>query len=406
MRFCLFLLAMLTMGFAACDLDPIEPDDDDDPALETDTLDVLGHGVVQERFSAEVAARDQWAYTSTWSSRAGTPGNAIKIWNIADSTPQLVDSLIVESAGTLGDLQISDDGALLVAATEGGLTGSIVIFDRAANPARPVRLARHVSDATRIAGVHTVKLGRVNGRHYAFLSVNPSPPRLVVVDITDPAAPVEVLARTVDGRPFIHDVFVRDGLLFTALWNAGVTIWDIGGAGRAGASPANPIQIGNVQTVNGSVHNIWWYHAPDGSKRYAFVGEEGPANLGASSRGDIHVVDVSDMTQPREVAFFTVPNAGTHNFVMDEEAGVLYAAYYNGGVRALDVTGDLSQCDDDERGSNDRCNLGLMGRQVGVGLQNMGAVSVWGVAKVGDVIYASDMLSGLYALDASQLRAR
>jgi hypothetical protein len=47
-----------------------------------------------------------------------------------------------------------------------------------------------------------------------------------------------------------------------------------------------------------------------------------------------------------------------------------------------------------------------MGRQVGVGLQNVGAISVWGVAKVGDVIYASDMLSGLYALDASELRAR
>jgi hypothetical protein len=405
MRLCLFLLALLTMGVAACDLDPIEPDDGEEP-LAADTLDVLGHGVVQERFTAEVAARDQWAYTSTWSSRAGTPGNAIKVWNIAGSTPQLVDSLIVESAGTLGDLQISDDGALLVAATEGGLTGSIVIFDRAANPAHPVRLARHASDATRIAGVHTVKLGRVNGRHYAFLSVNPSPPRLVVVDITDPAAPVEVLAMTVDGRPFIHDVFVRDGLLFTALWNAGMTIWDIGGGGRAGASPANPVQIGNVQTVNGQVHNIWWYHATDGSKRYAFVGEEGPANLGASSQGDIHVVDVSDMTQPREVAFFSVPNAGTHNFVMDEEAGVLYAAYYNGGVRALDVTGDLSQCADNERGSNNRCNLGLMGRQVGVGLQNVGAISVWGVAKVGDVIYASDMLSGLYALDASELRAR
>jgi hypothetical protein len=43
---------------------------------------------------------------------------------------------------------------------------------------------------------------------------------------------------------------------------------------------------------------------------------------------------------------------------------------------------------------------------VGVGLQNVGAISVWGVAKVGDVIYASDMLSGLYALDASELRAR
>jgi hypothetical protein len=105
------------------------------------------------------------------------------------------------------------------------------------------------------------------------------------------------------------------------------------------------------------------------------------------------------------VAFFHVPGAGAHNFVMDEEAGVLYAAFYNGGVRALDVRGDLSDCEPNQR-NGDRCNLGLMDRQVGVGLHNRGVISIWGVAKVGDVIYASDMLTGLFALDATGLRAR
>ena len=45
---------------------------------------------------------------------------------------------------------------------------------------------------------------------------------------------------------------------------------------------------------------------------------------------------------PAEVAFFRLEGAGTHNFWMDEERQILYAAYYNGGVVALDVSGTLS----------------------------------------------------------------
>lgn len=408
-RIAIPLALVLVVPLAACDPDPLGPrnEEPEDTLAQTDTLDVIGRGSITARYTAEVAARGDWAYTTTWSNRAGVPGNAVNVWRIASGTPTLVDSLIVENAGTLGDVQISDDGALLVIATE-RQNGSIVIYDRS-DPAHPVRLARHMSETTRPTGVHTVKLGRVGGRHYAFLSVNPggtteTPPRLVVVDITDPASPVEVAAHTM-GTPFLHDVFVRDGILFTALWHGGMTILDIGGAG-AGGSPASPVQLGNVRTVNGSAHNVWWYHAPDGSKRYAFVGEEGPGSVGASASGDIHVVDVSDMRSPREVAFFTVPGAGAHNFVMDEPAGVLYAAYYNGGVRALDVTGDLSDCTAAERAPDGRCNLGLMGREIAVGLRDQGPVSVWGVAKVGDVLYASDMLNGLWALDVAGLGAR
>ena len=33
--------------------------------------------------------------------------------------------------------------------------------------------------------------------------------------------------------------------------------------------------------------------------------------------------------------------AGAHNFSVDEAKGLLYAAYYNAGVRVLDVRGDL-----------------------------------------------------------------
>lgn len=390
--------AAAVLALAACDKDPLGNNDGFEPR-DPVTIPVIGHGTITGRFAAEVAANGNWAYTTTWGNRP-FPGNAIMIWDVSGNTPVLADTLIVPDASTLGDVQISDDGELLVVATE-YRPGSIVIFDRS-TPDRPVELARFTNENT-APGVHTVKLGRVNGRHLAFLCVDPSPARLVIVDITEPSNPREIFTRAM-GDPFVHDVFVRDGLLLTALWDSGMSIWDIGGGGRNG-TPENPVLISNILTVDGNVHNIWWFHNPNGEKRYVFVGEEGPGSVsGGASSGDIHVVDISDITQPREVAYYTVSGAGTHNFAMDEQSGILYAAYYNGGVRALDVRGDLSECREAARVGN-RCNLGLAGREAGFALTDGNPpVSIWGVALNGDVLYASDMLSGIFKLDVSALR--
>ncbi|HMN10399.1 MAG TPA: hypothetical protein PKC83_16610 [Gemmatimonadaceae bacterium] len=368
-------------------------------------MTVTGRGTLTSRYTAEVWAQGDYAYTSTWGVRGnpGLPGNAVFVWDVRGA-PQLVDSVVVPpvvdgtSVRTTGDVQVSDDGKLLVFPTELG-PGSLEIYSLA-DPARPSPLARFTSpNITR--GVHTAELQRVGGKLYAFLSVNNGvshPSRLMVVDLGDPANPREVMFRDM-GKPFIHDVYVRDGRLFTALWNDGVVIWDIGGGGKGG-TVQNPIEIGRLLTKDGEAHNIWWFHEPaTGLKRYAFVGQEGAATLFSSSSGDIHVVDISDPTQPKEVAFFNVPGAGTHNFSVDEGRGILYAAYYNGGVQALDIAGDLSKCGFAARAADGRCDLRLMGRVLATGVAGAGTpVFVWGVHFTGNALYASDMLNGLVKL--------
>jgi hypothetical protein len=135
-----------------------------------------------------------------------------------------------------------------------------------------------------------------------------------------------------------------------------------------------------------SVHNGWWFHNPlTGEKRYLFVGEEGPAVIGSSASGNIHVVDVSDLAHPFEVAFFHLNGAGTHNFWVDEGRQVLYAAYYNAGVIALDISGTLSG--------------DLSGRllsQIKPG--GPGNTFTWGVQLANGYLYAIDMLSGFWQL--------
>jgi len=376
-------------------------------------LSVLGRGDMTARHMAEVWTRGNVAYTTTWGQRSSNGvtavGNAVHLWRIDGTAPVLVDSLIVENATTLGDVQVSDDGRLLVVATE-RQNGSIVIYDLT-NPLKPVRRARYQT-ANTSNGVHTARLARVNGTLYAFLSIDPPDARLVIVDLTDPANPREVFVRAM-GNPFVHDVFVRDGLLFTALWHDGMTIWDLGGGGKGG-SPSNPVQIGNVRTAawspsaaGSAAHNIWWLHDAAGgpyATRFAFVGEEAPGTGGSalnSSNGDIHVVDVGDVSAPREVAFYHVDGAGTHNFSVDEQRGILYAAYYNAGVRAIDVRGNLASCTAEQKAPDGRCDLRRMGRELAAGLQNGSPVYVWGVHFDGSFVYASDMLNGLWKLVAT-----
>ncbi len=195
----------------------------------------------------------------------------------------------------------------------------------------------------------------------------------------------------------LHDMFVRDGIAFLCAWNTGLLIYDVGGGGRGG-SPSNPVFISSVVTaVNGvsggaQVHNAWWYHAPDGQKRYVFVGQEGPGSIGTSSAGDIHVVDVSNMAAPVEVASYHLSGlgaprdtAGVHNFWVDETNEILYAAYYNGGVVALNISGTLSG--------------NLAGREIArVRPGGLGNTYIWGVQLEGNSLYATDMVSGFWQL--------
>jgi hypothetical protein len=361
-------------------------------------MHVVGLGTYADRFTAELSVHGTTAYTSTWSTRGTARGNAIMIWDVSGATPQLADSVLVEAnVTTTGDVAVSDDGTILVVATERA-PGNIVVYDLA-DPRKPRELSRFTTPGG--GGVHTAEVGRVAGKLYAVLAANAgatAPSRVIIVDISVPTAPQQVFSRDLSPG-FMHDALLRDGYLFLAFWDDGLAIWDLGGAGRGG-SPSNPVPISQIATVGGSVHNAWWFHdAATNSKRYVFVGEEGPANLFTSTTGDIHVVDISDIANPREVAFYRVQGAGTHNFWMEESRGVLYAAYYNGGVRALDVRGDLGTCAPAQRAPDRRCDLGLMGRELATGLTGAQPVSIWSVQLSGGFVYASDMLNGLWKLD-------
>jgi hypothetical protein len=391
------------LGLAACggsDSDDRDPGGPSEPPGEppgepeppttppSATLSIRGGGDnVRERFTSDLWIHGDYAYTGTWGSffRDGNAGNALKIWALdATGAPQLSDSIVLQHVRTVSDVEVSADGEVLMLSTEGGTRAGLYLYDLA-NPARPTLLDNtHVDQ-----GLHTATFGEIGGRRYAFTARNPPDPALVIFDVTDPAAMTVAAAVPIPPHYGIHDTYVRDGLAFVFAWDSGVIIYDVG-HGIRGGSPSSPVEVSRLVTDDGGVagspaaHNGWWFHNPvSGEARYLFVGQEGPGQVGASSSGDIHVVDVSDLTEPREVASFRLDGAGAHNFWMDEEAQVLYAAYYNGGVIALDVSGTLAG------DLSDR----LLG-QVRFGADTY----AWGVMLARGWLYASDMVSGLWQI--------
>ena len=203
------------------------------------------------------------------------------------------------------------------------------------------------------------------------------------------------LAATVPITPNygVHDTFIRNGIAIVCVWNSGVLIYDVGN-GMKGGSPTNPVLVGSVVpsedsvTAGPEIHNAWWFWNPtNGQKKYLFLGQEGPGKIGSSSSGDIHVIDVSDLTHPTEVGSFHLPGAGTHNFWMDEAHQVLYAAYYNGGAVSIHVSGTL---------------IGdtLADRLISQVVPDTTGTYTWGVQLYNASLYAIDMLTGLWQLSA------
>ncbi len=353
----------------------------------TGQFTVAGGGSnVPGHLTSDLWIADGYAYTGTYSGR-GQPGNVVYIWALnGQGAPTLSDSIVVASTSIVSDIQVSEDGHWLSFTTEFG-TGNGIYAYELTTPGHAVFRA-----STTGVSLHTGTLATIGGKLYSFTAKDPGSCALRVYDLSGAAAGTITAPSStpIPDHYCIHDTFVRDGYAFVFAWDEGLYIFDVG-KGDHGGSPANPMLISHTGSqaspkFGGQTHNGWWYWSPSGEKKYLFIGEEGPGTLGASSSGDIHVVDVSDFTHPVEVGSYSLPGAGTHNFWVDETREILYAAYYNGGVVALDISGDLSG--------------NLANREIArITPGGAGNTYVWGVMLYNGSLYASDMLSGLWQLN-------
>jgi hypothetical protein len=320
--------------------------------------------------------------TGTWGTRSGGFGNTLYTWDISDRTaPVMADSLFID-ARVVNDVKIRSDGALAVITHEASndQQNGITLVDLA-DPLSPEVVSRFTSSLE--TGVHNAW---VEG-DFVYLVVDNAIPSagLRVLDISNPAAPMTV-ANFYAGSSFLHDVYVRDGLAFLSHWDAGLVILDVGN-GLAGGSPGTPVEVSRVPTAGGQTHNAWYW--PQAG--YVFVGEED-----FSTPGIMHVVDVSDLRTPREVATFRVPGATPHNFWLDEDRAVLYLAWYENGIRAVDVSGRLlGELDRQGREITSSVYAGPVGGCVS---DFSTATCTWAPQLQDGFLYVADMNTGLWVL--------
>jgi len=147
---------------------------------------------------------------------------------------------------------------------------------------------------------------------------------------------------------YLHDLQVKDGLAYLAYWRDGLVILDVGN-GMAGGSPENPKLVTQYHFNHYELYGDGWLagtHSVFRYKNYLFVGDEVfPAIFNIEDRDRIpvrailHVMDISDIKHPREVAQYEVPEGGSHNFWAAND--MLYEGYYSGGARVLDISGEL-----------------------------------------------------------------
>lgn len=367
-------------------------------------IEVLAHVQPKGDDGQPIQTAEEWiinnhAYLSTISDR-------IFLYDISDpSNPKLLDTLKVD-ARLVNDVSTMPDEKVGVLTREeaSNRRNGIVLLDLS-QPGKLQVASEYTQTVT--GGVHSAFLNT----HYAYIT-DDATGSLRIIDVQDPKNPKEVArwqtestsAVTIVGPTgpltsgrYLHDLYVKDGLAYLAYWRDGLVILDVG-SGIKGGSPEHPQLVSQFKINHYELYGDGWLagvHNTFRYKNYVFVGDEVfPAIFDVTSKDRIpvraicHVVDVSDISNPREVAFYEVPEGGTHNFWADND--MLFEGDYAGGGRVLDISGEL------------RGDLYRQGREIArlwtgdpSGFRP-NLPFAWGAQPYGGLIYINDINTGLW----------
>ena len=355
-----------------------------------------------------------WLHPNGKVAYLGAHGGGDRFWSIDISNPAkpvVADSVILNTR-LVNDIMTTEDGRYLVATREGAADrkNGIVICSLE-DPLHPKVLSEFTQGVT--SGVHSAYVN-TQPKYGTFVYLtNDGTGAMHVIDLNDPAHPREVAqwkTPRADAGRYIHDIDVRDGLLYGSWWNDGLVILDVGN-GVAGGSPSNPQLVSqfkydlnalyrDVEIEGGAgfgrgTHTAWRH------RNYVFIADEvyraedvkGAKDASASRMyGTLQVIDVSDIRHPRSVASYTPEYGGVHNVWVAGDT--LYMGAYDGGFRAFDISGEL------------RGDLRAQGREIthlytgDMGGNVKNKAQTWGVVvnpKDG-LAYVNDFYNGLWVV--------
>ncbi|MGQ0649730.1 MAG: Ig-like domain-containing protein [Gemmatimonadaceae bacterium] len=322
------------------------------------TIDVRPRDVVQRIVTQgqgairHVHTSDLWTFTGvdgreyalvgTW----GGDGWAY-MFDITDpSTLVKTDSVQVD-ARTINDVTVAPHARWAALSREGASNrvNGVVILDLAV-PAHPKIVSRFDQELT--GGVHN--MFATTDYLYAISGGD----KYVIIDMKDFTNP-KFAGEYNHPDSYVHDVWVNDGIAYSSEWGTGVVVVDVGN-GTYGGTPQKPKLISTYGTTSGSTHEVYPYFQKSTGRTYIFLGDEIMSRRGRAWEGTnydlmkkggvpqtmagyTHIVDFTDPKNPKNVARYEQPEFGSHDIIVEND--ILYQAYYEGGVRVVDVSGDL-----------------------------------------------------------------
>lgn len=289
-----------------------------------------------------------YALVGTW----GGDGWAYVV-DLTDLTNLVRTDSIKVDARIINDVTVSPDGRYGVLSREGASNrvNGVVILDLA-NPAHPKVAATFDQELT--GGVHN--MFATNDYLFAISGGE----RYIIIDVRDIYHP-KYAGQYDHPDSYVHDVWVRDGIAYSSEWGTGVVAVDVGN-GKYGGSIEKPVLIGTFPTTSGATHEIFPYVQKATGKVYLFLGDEIMSREGRvwegtnymrdlfsaqprrggvpqTSAGYTHIVDFTDPEHPKNIAKYHQEEFGAHDIIVEDD--VMYQAYYDGGVRVVDVSGEL-----------------------------------------------------------------
>ena len=353
-----------------------------------------------------------WPHPNGKNAYLSTIGDRVFALDITNpASPVVTDSVVVD-ARIINDVMTTADGRWAVMTREGASSrrNGIVVLDLQ-DPAHPKSVAEYTETVT--GGVHSAFV-YTQPRHgtHVYLT-DDATGSMRVIDINEPTKPREIArwdVRPGRGGQMLHDIDVRDGLAYLSYWDDGLVVLDVGN-GVKGGSPQKPQLVSqvkydldalyrNVEAEGGpgfirGTHTAW----RQAGGKYVFIADEvfsatpkGIVDLMGlgHANGRMQVVDVSDMAKPRIVAWYEPPDGGTHNLWVAGDT--LYLGDYQGGLRVLDVSGEL------------RGDLLAQGREMAsvfTGDKNgflPNAAMAWGAFHHNGLVWVNDVYSGLWVV--------
>ncbi|WP_375767586.1 hypothetical protein NR798_38820 [Archangium gephyra] len=247
----------------------------------------------------------------------------LSVYDVSDPAhPALVNQISAENGYWNGVWAKGD--ALYVASGKNG----VITFD-ITDPANPILTPVQVQENV---DAHTVF---VEGNHLYAMG---DPTR--IYDISNPRAP-RLLGRYVppgaESYPsaYVHDAFVYQGRMYSYYWSYGMQISDVSRlSDTQGPTPLGGYRYG-INADGSPMLSYSRSHAGAvGTYVDRLIAFEGGETWGAHLR----VLDVTDPTRVKLISRYRLrQEASIHNMILDEARKRLYIAYYQEGVRVLDV---------------------------------------------------------------------